>query len=199
MAIFMIMASVSVFSQAKSGLENYNYMSSGQAYSWMPVAHYQAQKGYYAELRYNYEDVKTVSFYSGKTFFSGKERQISITPMAGLAVGEFTGISAACKAEAETGILFFSTEFQYSRDFKNADGSFMFSWSEAGVSFLDYGFAGLAMQTTFQKGASFIEPGVVAGFSAGRVTVPLYLFNPFCKEKWFLLGINYEFQIKRKK
>ena len=195
----MIMASVSAFSQAKSGLENYNYMSSGQAYSWMPVAHYQAKKGYYAELRYNYEDVKTVSFYSGKTFYTGKERQISIIPMIGISTGTFTGISAACKAEAEEGLFFFSTEFQYSKDLKNADGSFMFSWSEAGVSVFEVGFAGLAMQTTFQKGDSIIEPGLVAGFSAGRVTVPLYLFNPFDKGKWFLLGINYEFQIKKKR
>lgn len=199
MTVFIVVAGISAFSQAKSGLENYNYMSSGQAYSWMPVAHYQSKKGYYAELRYNYEDVKTVSFYSGKTFYGGKEKQMSITPMAGLAVGTFTGISAACKVEAETGIFFFSTEFQYSKDLKNADGSFMFSWSEAGISVFKDGFAGLAVQTTFQKGARLIEPGIVAGFSAGRITVPLYLFNPFDKTKWFLLGINYEFQIKKKR
>ncbi len=195
----MIVASVSAFAQAKSGLENYNYMSSGQAYSWMPVAHYQAKKGYYAELRYNYEDLKTVSFYSGKTFYAGKEKQISITPMIGVSSGTFTGVSAACKAEAETGLFFFSTEFQFSKEIKNADGSFIFSWSEAGISVFESGFAGLAMQTTFQNGDRLIEPGLVAGFSAGRVTVPLYLFNPFEKGKWFLLGINYEFQIKRKK
>ena len=195
----MIMAGVSAFSQAKSGLENYNYMSSGQAYSWMPVAHYQAKGGYYAELRYNYEDINTVSFYSGKTFFAGKAKQISITPMAGFAAGTFTGVSAACKAEAEEGIFFFSTEFQYSKDLKNADGSFMFSWSEAGVSVFETGFMGAAMQTTFQNGEKLIEPGLVVGFTVRRVTVPLYLFNPFKNDKWFLLGINYEFQIKKKR
>ena len=119
--------------------------------------------------------------------------------MIGVSAGTFTGVSAACKAEAETGLFFFSTEFQFSKEIKNADGSFIFSWSEAGISVFESGFAGLAMQTTFQNGDRLIEPGLVTGFSAGRVTVPLYLFNPFEKGKWFLLGINYEFQIKRKK
>ena len=75
----------------------------------------------------------------------------------------------------------------------------MFSWSEAGVSVFKTGFMGAAMQTTFQNGEKLIEPGLVVGFTVRRVTVPLYLFNPFKNDKWFLLGINYEFQIKKKR
>ena len=57
------MSSGTAFTQAKSGIENYNLLSQGKEYVWMPVAHYQSTKGIYAELRYNYEDVQTFSLY----------------------------------------------------------------------------------------------------------------------------------------
>src|SRR5687767_3853184 len=72
--------------QGKGGVENYNFLRQGESYIWMPVLHYQAKKGFYSELRYNYEELKTFSIFGGKTF-TAANKVIEITPMIGFSAG----------------------------------------------------------------------------------------------------------------
>src|SRR5690349_20319809 len=89
------------YAQAKGGMENYNFLRQGQAYTWMPVMHYQTQKGVYAELRYNYEELRTLSLFGGKTITIGHGKSMSLTPMIGFSTGDFTGASLAVNTEFE--------------------------------------------------------------------------------------------------
>ncbi len=186
------------FTQAKSGVENYNLLGQGNEYAWMPVVHYQTNKGMYAELRYNYEDLKTLSLYAGKTFTGGSVFQYSFTPMVGYCIGQFTGLSLATNAEAEWKDFYVSTQTQYSIGTKKDMANFFFSWSEAGYNVFRNFFAGLAVQYTRQQGVNDIEPGFVTGFNFKNISTPLYVFSPFQPGRFIVLGFNYEYHLKKK-
>jgi hypothetical protein len=180
-------------------MENYNMLSADKTYSWVPVIHYQSAGGFYSEMRYNYEDERTISLYAGKKIFAGRQKQIELLPMAGLSAGKFSGFSLAFNAEVETGDIFLSVETQYSFSFKKQAPGFLFNWSEAGFNIGNNFFAGSALQTTIEKGLTEIHPGVMAGFVFGNFIIPVYLFKPFNHDKWLQIGINYEHIIRRKK
>jgi hypothetical protein len=190
--------SCTAFTQAKSGIENYNLLSQGNEYVWMPVAHYQSKKGIYTELRYNYEDVQTVSLYGGKTFGGGKALKFTIIPMVGISVGKFSGVSLATNADAEWKKFYLSSQTQYSIATKAGVDDFFFSWSELGYSLSDNFFGGVAIQYTLQQGSHNAEPGFVAGLNLNNVSIPVYIFSPFKTGRYFVVGLNYEFDFKKK-
>lgn len=187
------------FPQAKSGVENYNMLSQGREYVWMPIAHYQAKNGVYAELRYNYEDVQTISLYGGKTFAGGKGLEFSLTPMLGYSVGKFTGLSLATNTELEWRKVYLSSQTQYSVATKKGISDFFFSWSEIGYNISNTLFGGLAIQYTLQDGLHQADPGFVAGINFRNISIPLYVFSPFKSGQYFVLGLNYEFDFKKKR
>jgi len=185
--------------QAKSGIENYNLLSRQEEYVWMPVLHYQTRSGVYAELRYNYEDINTVSLFGGKTINGGKAVQFSITPMVGFSAGTFTGVSVGLNGEAEWKDFYLSAQSQYSVGTKQHVADFFFNWSEAGYAISGNFFGGVAFQYTRQTGVSDAQPGFVAGFTAGNFSLPVYLFSPFKQGRSFIVGLNYDFDFKRKR
>lgn len=190
----------SVFSQAKSGLENYNQLGSQQEYLWMPILHYQSQKGLYAEFRYNYEEAKTASVFLGRTFErSGKRAELSLTPMIGFSTGSFKGSSLAFNTEIDWTRVYISSQMQYSHSFIKGTPHFYFNWSEAGYNISDKFYAGAALQYTLQQGIHDFQPGLLTGLTIGNFSVPLYLFRPFSNKRFMILGLNYEYQLKKRK
>ncbi|MDZ4808737.1 MAG: hypothetical protein SGI96_10750, partial [Bacteroidota bacterium] len=187
------------FTQAKSGIENYNLLSQSSGYVWMPVAHYQSAKGIYAELRYNYENIETVSFYGGKRFEGGKAFSFALTPMAGISFGRFSGVSLATNAEAEWKKFYLSSQTQYSMATKPGVDDFFFSWSEIGYNLTENIFGGAAIQYTLQQGEKIAETGFVVGLSSKNLSIPVYVFSPFKMGRYFVVGLNYEFDFKKKR
>jgi hypothetical protein len=187
------------FSQAKTGFENYNFLGQGQEYVWMPVVHYQAKKGFYTELRYNYEDFQTLSLYGGKTFGGGDHLQYSFTPMVGISTGKFKGISFAMNTETEWKNFYVSSQTQYSKGIQKNSNDFFFNWSELGYTISRNFFGGVALQFTREGGTNDPEPGFLAGLNLGNISIPVYLFRPFNQGRYFIVGLNYEFDFKNKK
>ncbi|MGQ0739974.1 MAG: hypothetical protein ACT4OJ_13040 [Bacteroidota bacterium] len=186
------------FAQAKSGVENYNLLSREDKYLWMPIVHYQSAKGVYAEFRYNYEDSKTFSLYGGKTFDIKKGADISLTPMIGFSAGNFKGISLAVNTELDWKNWYVSSQMQYSMSLTATATDFYFCWSEAGYNISPNLFAGFAFQLTRQDGVSDFQPGFLGGVNFGNVSVPVYFFNPFRPGNFIILGLNYEYQLKKR-
>ncbi len=155
------------YSQWKAGIEQYFYTHAPLAEPIVPMIHVESANNFYAELRYNYEEAKTISFFAGKSFAGGNNLAYNITPMAGYSTGRFAGLSFAVNANAEWKRIFLSSQTQYSWSLARADsitgksraGSFFFSWSEAGYTFGENFFAGLSAQFTRQAGVTSIEPG----------------------------------------
>jgi hypothetical protein len=195
----LIMISMISFSQAKSGLENYNFLSKGQPYTWMPVFHYETTGGMYTEVRYNYEALETFSVYGGWTLKGGHDFQFSTTPMLGISAGNFSGISVADNTEAEWKNIYLSSQLQYSFGSKGSGTDFFFNWSELGYSFSGLFYAGLAIQYTKEKYCQVTDPGFVTGINFRGLTIPLYIFRPFSGREFYILGVNINYTINNRK
>jgi hypothetical protein len=193
------MVSMYSFSQAKSGLENYSFLSKGQPYTWMPVFHYETGEGMYTEIRYNYEALQTFSVYGGWTFKGGKDFQFSSTPMLGVSAGKFSGVSLANNTEAEWSKFYFSSQSQYSFGVNGRNKNFFFNWSELGFVFSDMFYTGIALQYTRERECQAADPGFVAGLNIMNVSFPLYVFRPFSGYEFYILGVNINYTIRNKK
>jgi hypothetical protein len=179
-------------------LETYYY--SGKPLSGIvSMLHVETKKGWYTEIRYNYEDVKTISLFTGKTFRGGTDIQYSVTPLLGYSLGTFNGISLGVNAEAAWKDFFVSTQSQYSRSVKDKSENFFFTWSEAGYNICPNFYAGFAIQYTKLTDQSDVDPGFLAGLNYKNISFPCYIFSPFERDRYFVLGLNYEFCLKKKK
>ena len=185
--------------QWKGGIEQYNYFNARTAGNFVPVLHIQSSKNWYAEMRYNYDNDRTGSLYVGKELSGGHQCSYSITPMIGASIGDFKSVAVANKTELEYKKLFVSIEAQYNQALNKDQSSFFFTWSEAGINFSKCFFTGAAVQYTLQQGAEDFEPGIIAGVNFKNISIPIYVFSPFRRNTYLVIGLNYEYNLKTKK
>lgn len=179
--------------QSKTGIENYGMLSSGEAYQWMPMIHHQGSKGFYAEMRYNYEAARTGSVYAGKSFSKDETLSWELTPMVGIVFGDYTGISAAINTSLEYKQFFLSGQTQYTLNNRNRQDHFFFNWSELGYQPVKWFYAGISAQfTQLYKSTLAAEYGLMLGLVIKKITIPLYVFNQPGGEKNYIIGINAE-------
>lgn len=191
--IWSILMQLNVKAQTKTGIENYNFKSSAEAYLWMPIIHRTGKKGLHTEFRYNYEERKTASVYVGKNFSRDSALSYSITPMLGWVFGKYNGGSLALNADADYKKFFVSTQTQYTVSKEGADENFFYSWAEAGYEPVDWFYAGISTQLTkVYKEKNVTEYGLLVGFNIKKVNLPVYVFSPFSKQRNFIVGINVE-------
>jgi len=182
-----------IAAQTKSGIENYSSFSRNEGFSWMPVVHHTGKKGLYTEMRYNYEDLNTASAYIGKNFSKEAGVSYTITPMLGIVMGNFNGGSIALKTELEHKDIFLSMETQYTMSKDGIEDNFFFNWTELGYQPLSWFYTGITLQgTKAYKTKFFAEQGFFAGFVIKKLTIPVYIFNPFGAGKNFIIGVNVE-------
>jgi len=183
---------------AQSGMvEHYYYMSRQNTPVTVPMAHYTSSKKWYGEVRYNYEDINTVSVYAGKKFsVEENEWSYSATPMVGGLMGAMQGAAAGANIDVSYGKLYFSSQSQYAFSMRDRMNKYFFSWSEVGFEALPWLYGGLALQQTNpyrEKGV--MDGGCTIGLTIKNWTIPLYVFNPFENEsKFFIVGVNWEWQ-----
>ena len=197
----------SVAAQWKAGIGQYFYTRVPFSEAFVPVAHIESPNNFYAELRYNYEDLKTLSLYIGKTLTGGNNLVYTITPMLGYSTGRFTGISLGANTDAGWKKFFLSSQTQYSITIKKSDSlstkntadNFFFTWSELAYNFSDHFFGGLSIQYTRQAGENNFEPGLLAGLNFKNFSFPFYVFKPLYSERYFVLGVEFQFNFKQRK
>lgn len=179
--------------QTKAGVQSYNLKSSNQPYLWMPVIYRTGKKGLHTEFRYNYEERKTASVYIGKNFSRDSALSYSITPMLGWVFGKFNGGSVALNADADYKKFFVSVQTQYTASKNGTSQNFFYTWAETGYQAVDWFYAGVSAQLTkvYEEKAAF-EYGILVGFNIKKITVPVYVFSPFGKERNLIVGINIE-------
>ncbi len=191
--IWVFTTQLNATAQSKNGIENYNLLSKQAPYVWMPIVHYRAKKGFYTEARYNYEELRTGSVYMGKSFSKEGNISYTVTPMGGIVFGDFNGGSIALNFDAEYKKYFFSMQTQYTISKDDASKNFYFNWSEVGINATDWLFTGISSQFTKLKNQqSSPEFGVLVGLSIGKLSIPVYIFNPFNNSRNFTVGINAE-------
>lgn len=184
-----------LFSQSGGGVEQYHYIGSGTNSTIVPVLHLSNKKGWYGEARYNYDEVNTFSLLAGKSFLMGKNKGLTLTSMVGITFGNFDGITIGVNADYEKNGFYFNNQSQYSFSSNNLFSDFAFSWCELGYQPLNWLHGGLSFQYTKSKNEKgVLEPGLMLGLSFKNVSFPLYYFNSFQGNSFFILGINWEWQ-----
>lgn len=190
-----IMMQLNTAAQSTKTVENYSILNPGNEYVWMPVVHYKGRKNFYAEARYNYEDVNTASIYAGYNFKGGKKMEFTVTPMTGVVFGKYSGVSTAVNTEIDYKGFNFCSQLQYTTNTKNNMENFFYNWAEMSHSFLKKIYGGISIQQTMlYKNRMTTEAGLLLGFSSGKITVPLYVFSPLSKQKSVTLGLIVEWE-----
>jgi hypothetical protein len=138
------------------------------------------------EARYNYEDRRTASVFAGWNFAAGESFTIELTPMAGIAFGNTSGIIPALEMSLGYGPLDLYAEGEYIFDLRDTEGNFAYTWLELGFTPADPLRAGLvAQRTRIFRSPLEVDRGVFAQVMPGPTTVSVYAFNLFT-ESWFL-------------
>lgn len=186
-----------VFSQLKTSLEQYHVVGNNRSYTPMSIAHIQTGKKWYAEGRYNYEEIKTFSFYLGKTFSGSQELSYDITPLLGGAVGTFNGVSTGMNVDLDYKKFFLSLQTQYSFSTDQRVDNFFYNWSELGFQPLKWLYGGISVQhTRLYKSETTLEPGILLGWNFNRFSIPMYSFSPFSRNRYFMLGLTVQWEGK---
>ena len=196
--IFLVVNTAGI-AQSQGSLEQYFYKYR-ESNSLVPIAQFQNSKNWYAEARYNYEDLNTFSLYGGKTFSRSSKLSYDITPIVGGVIGKMNGVSVGLNMDADYADFFFSSQSQYTVSSDTRFDNFFFSWSELGYQPLKWMYAGIAMQQTnlYQTTGSF-EPGIFVGFTHKKWSFPIYSFSPMnAASRYFIVGINWEWETSKK-
>lgn len=101
---------------------------------------------YFFELRYNYEDINTISWYAGRSFTSDKKISYEILPLAGVSFGKTLSISLGQKMLFEYKNLSFESEGQFTFNLKEKNNSFLYNRSAFSYWFTEYTGIGAAHQ-----------------------------------------------------
>jgi hypothetical protein len=146
------------------------------------------------EARYNYEDRRTASVFAGWNFAAGESFTVELTPMAGIAFGNTSGIIPALEMSLGYGPLDLYAEGEYLFDLHDSEGNFAYTWLELGFTPADPLRAGLvAQRTRVFRSPLEVDRGLFAQVMPGPATVSVYAFNLFT-ESWFLT-IGFEISI----
>lgn len=169
-------------------------------YTWVPVIHHLSKKGVYSEFRYNYEEAGAASVYIGKNLVTKGIIESSVTPAAGIVFGKYTGGSLALNTSLSYKNFFFCSQSQYTVSADSRANNFLYNWSELYYQNLPWLYSGFTVQQTkYCKEEMRTEAGVLVGFIKNKWTIPVYLFDPLSKEKYFIIGINLEWEENNKK
>ena len=199
LSIFVIMILLRLSAQSKGGIEQYNYFGNGTALIIEPVLHIQTASDLYCELRYNYEEKDAISFNAGKTFHIPGKFLTTLTPMLGIVAGSMKGYSLVLNQETEWKSFYFSSRSQYCKSFSKEYQDFFYSWLETGYSISPVVFTGIALQYRRQANDREMEPGVMGGINLKRISVSFYVFNPSSANSYFALGLNYDYNLGKRK
>jgi hypothetical protein len=179
--------------QASLNMEEYYYLGHPGSPSFVSKASYQSENKWYGELRYNYDEARSCSLYGGKTFSKQGDLSWSVTPFAGLVLGELKAGTVGANVSLDYRKMVFSSESQITVSAEDRGRNFIFHWWELGYQATAHFYAGIALQETHNNSAcDKWDPGIQLGFSYKEWTFPVYAFDPMSGSRYFVLGALWE-------
>ena len=100
------------------------------------------------EARYNYENLKTGSLWTGYNFVAGRALVFQATRMFGVVLGKTTGIAPGYELSFTYKRLELFSEGEYVCNTKDKHGSFFYSWNELKYSLVNWLHFGLVDQVS---------------------------------------------------
>lgn len=131
------------------------------------------------EGRYNYEERNTGSAWIGYNFSFGHKVAFEVTPIVGGVIGGLTGLGAGVELTVTWWKLALESDGEYVWDAGDVEGSFIYNWSQLGISpwpWLELGFAG--QRTRVYHTDRDIQPGVFAMLTWKNWNAGVYVLNP---------------------
>ena len=194
----MLIASLLFYLQAiaqEGGLEQYYFFGDDRPVSIVSIAYYESAKNWYGELRYNYEEEKTLSLNAGKSFYGGDGLAFSFTPEIGLLLGRFNGLSTGASMEATLDHFNLSLQLEYLISVNDKYKNFVLNWSEISYQASQLIKCGLVLQQTIlSKAINKSEAGVFISISNRKWSFPIYIFNCLQNRRNYAIGINWQWQ-----
>jgi hypothetical protein len=190
-----------VHSQPAVSVEQYYFTRAGGSEGTMtPMANFTSSSNWYGEARYNFDELNTFSLYAGKRFSGRGNLSWDATPLIGGLMGQMNGGSVGVHFGMDYRKLFFASQSQYSFSVENNNDRYFYNWSEFGYNATSWFYAGLALQqTNIYKSPGKLEPGCMVGFSISNWTIPFYAFNTGEQQRYFVMGVNWQWEGKKKK
>jgi hypothetical protein len=144
----------------------------GMADAWLDVGRL------HVEGRYNYEGLRTGSVFVGANASAGDSVTIAATGMMGAVFGDTDGVAPGFRITLTWWKLDLSTEDEIVIDPWNPENSFVYSWSELGLSPWDWLRVGLvAQRMRVLRTELAFERGLFAAVSFGKLTATVYELN----------------------
>lgn len=200
--VFILTLLLALQTNAQSAAFEHYYFTPtpGSAGIATPMANFTSSKNWYGEARYNFDELNTFSLYAGKKFSGGHNISWEATPIVGGLMGQMTGGSLGMNFEMGYRRLFLLSQSQYCFSLEHSTDKYFYNWSEMGVEATSWLYAGIALQqTNVYRTEGKMEPGCVIGFSIKNWTIPLYAFNTSDEERYFVLGLTWQWDSKTKK
>ena len=196
-----IISTMNVHAQAAAAVEQYYFTPAAGSEGMMtPMANFTTSNNWYGEARYNFDELNTFSLYAGKRFSGTGNLSWEATPLIGGLMGQMNGGSVGVNFGMDFRKLFIASQSQYSFSLENNSDRYFYHWSEVGYNATSWLYAGLAIQqTNIYKTLVKLEPGCMIGISIKNLTIPLYAFNTADQERYFVLGLNWQWEGKKKK
>jgi len=178
----------------KTSIEHYVcYTSSRHQLDNSTLISLQNHSNWIIDTKYGYDARRTFSVNFGKSFeFDNSKITSTNVSTIGIAVGAINGICINLDQEIEWYKIYFSSKLQYFFSPRDKTDNFFYTWSELGICFCKSLFSGISLQGTWTGNKCYdINKGFVFGFSHGRCSFPVYVFDFFNDRKSVTAGIFY--------
>lgn len=194
------LACFTVFAQEKAGKEkSWSSRADGNFYFlpdefiFLPV--FSADKDHlHLEMRYNYEDLNTLSAWVGYNFYGGKKLEFLITPMLGAVVGNSNGIAPGLETTLTLGSFEFYSESEYFIDFQESENQFIYIWADLTYSPLDWLWTGISVQRTRLYETDLdIQRGLMLGGGYRNLELTGYWYNIGTEDNFLLFTLSANF------
>jgi len=154
-----------------------------------------ADRGWlHLEARYNYEAIKTGSFWLGYNFSVGKKLALEAAPMIGGVFGDITGIAPGYTISISYEPFELFTQGEYFFDAAIHAGNFFYSWSELSCAPVTWFRAGIVVDRTKAFGSNFdIRRGPLIGFKYKKVDLTTYWLSPGSRDATFIFTVALNF------
>lgn len=146
------------------------------------------------EVRYNYEDRKTVSTWIGYNFIAGDDWEFSATPMIAAVIGQSNGVAPGLELDLTYSSFELYSEAEYLFNLEDGHYNYFYNWSELTFSPTDWLWFGVVGQRTrIYQTELEIQHGLLLGASYKNWQFTGYLFNMFADESFVVLSLAADF------
>jgi hypothetical protein len=152
---------------------------------------YAADKDWlHLEAHYNYEDLNTFSAWFGYNFSGGNKLSFTITPMAGVVIGNLNGMAPGLETDFYFVGFNLNSTSQYVFDFSDKQLDYYYNWTDFSYSPLNWLFFGVSLQRTrIYEGSLELQRGALLGIGYKWLELSGYWYNPAHRDSYVVLAL----------